>query len=488
MRTTTPHIALRHIEDLRRNRCSSQQQRVLLSLLIEEEVKPLFDLLITHYAHVLALLLRCILDLTVDLRLLCLQAVQTYLQTLTHRTDSSDDVLPHGTQLLIQLLHYRVTVRSGTLNTHPLKQQRVVLRQARTQRSVGNTDIGRNEIIAFGVVTQELVHIVHQTQLRLYLCYSTLLGTTCVEVQLRLCFQMRDVVFLFVFRDRFLGVAEFLSDDSESLIDESSGIGRNHILVHQRIHVVLLNDLIQERLIAIRHRRFHGKIDDVRLFLMLRHLEQLTVVGHHQLMTFVNHFIGGVLAQRTVRMNTDSTHCCLYRLIQCLHTGGGTGEIAQFGFHFIARLSSFDRHGKRTDRRIFRQVDIIDRQRRITELAFPTHTVLYERILPEVKRINGLRDQPARTKHHQLVFGLRIAAQTQHRHRINFLAHHIALTQHDAGIGCPSRTFTHIVSNTQQQEEHHSYGKPPPVFQHHAHYLAHIYLVLIIFHSFQLSL
>ena len=307
-----------------------------------------------------------------------------------------------------------------------------------------------------------------------------------MEVQLRLRFQMRDVVFLFVFRDCFLGVAEFLGNDSESLIDESSGIGCNHILVHQRIHVVLLNDLIQERLIAIRHRRFHGKIDDVRLFLMLRHLEQLTVVGHHQLMPFVNHFIGGILAQRTVRMNTDSTHGCLYRLVERLHARGGTGEITQFGFHFIARLGGFDRHGKRRKGRIFRQADIIDCQCRITELAFPTHTVFHKRILPKVQCINGLRDQPARTKHHQLVFGLRIAAQTQHRHRIHFLAHHIALTQHDAGIGCPTRTLTHIVSHAQQQEERHSYGEPPPVFQHHAHYLAHIYLVLIIFHNYQL--
>ena len=132
-----------------------------------------------------------------------------------------------------------------------------------------------------GAVTKELFDIIHQTQLRLYLNQRTLLRTAGMQEQLRLHIQVRDLILLLVVRHRILRVTQFSRYNRQTLFDERSRVGSNHILIHHRIQVVLLNDLMQQRLVAFRCRRFDGQRDDVRLFLMLRHFDLMSVSGYH---------------------------------------------------------------------------------------------------------------------------------------------------------------------------------------------------------------
>ena len=175
LRTLAAHIALRHIQNLRRHRRSSQHQRVLFPFLVQVDIESLLDLLLTHDADVLPLLLRRVLNLLVELRVLFLQAVFTDQQALAYRTDRRNDVTAHGSQLIVHLLNDRVHLRRRTLNTHALQLQRVVLRQSARQRSVRHTQIRRNQVLALALVAQELIDILDQAQLGLYLCQRPLL-------------------------------------------------------------------------------------------------------------------------------------------------------------------------------------------------------------------------------------------------------------------------------------------------------------------------
>ena len=198
---------MRHIQYLGRRSRSRQHQRVLFAFLVEEHIQPFLDLLLADHSHVIALLLRSVLDLAVEFGILRLQVALADLQALADRTDRLDDIRPHGRQLCVHLLDHGVVLRCCPQDTHPLQLQRVILRQTARKRSIRQTYIRRNEAVALGLVTQELINILHQTQLGLYLRHGALLGATGMEKQGCLGTDIGYVVLLFVIRYSFLRLA-----------------------------------------------------------------------------------------------------------------------------------------------------------------------------------------------------------------------------------------------------------------------------------------
>ena len=131
--------------------------------------------------------------------------------------------------------------------------QGVVLRQTTGKGRIGDTDIRRDEVVAFGLVAQEPIDILHETQLRLDLRHRTLVRIAGLDEELRLYTEVRDVVMLFVGSYCIFSITQFIGDDSQPLLYESRRVGGNQVLIHHCIEVILLDELMQEGFVAFRH-------------------------------------------------------------------------------------------------------------------------------------------------------------------------------------------------------------------------------------------
>ena len=325
-----------------------------------------------HYAHIFAFLLRRILDLAVEFGILRLQASLADLQALANGADRLDDILPHGRQLRVHLLDHRVVLRSRTQDPHPLQLQSVILRQPARQRCIRQAYIGRYQTVALGIVAQELIDIFHQAQLGLYLRHSALLGAAGMQKEACLSTYIRDVILLFVIRNGLLRFSQLFGDDGQPLVDKRCGIGSQHIFVHYRVEVVLLDDLVQQCFVALRQSRFGGQGDDIRFFFMQRYGDIFLVSRHYQFTSCVCDTVRGVSAQRAVGMNQDCSYAGLYRAAEVRYAGSGAMEEAHFCFHLVALLRRLHFDHKRFYLRILGQRQIVYRQCRIAELAFPS--------------------------------------------------------------------------------------------------------------------
>ena len=381
-RRTAQYVHLRGIENLRRHGCRCQHQCVLFAFLVEEEIELFFDFLITNHLYILAFHLRSVFDLAVVLGILRLEVVQLDFQALAHRTDGSDDILTHGSQLLIHLFDNRVVVRRGTLDAHFLQQDSVILREACFQRSIRNSDIGRDKIVTLGLVAQETVHVVHKAQLGLQFHHRLLLGTAGLQEQTCLSLDIGYVILLLICRYCLLRFQQFLLDLAHSLVDESGGIGCYHVLVNDGIHVVLLDHLEKQSFVADRERGDHRQRDDIRLFLIECHTEVLLIAHHCQLVRAADGTIGGIRAQRTVGMQTNRTHSRLKGFIQCLHAMRRTNPAVEFYLDLIPRAGRLDRNSERGTAGLLGQLQALDGEGVLAVFFLPLHSVFDKRRLP----------------------------------------------------------------------------------------------------------
>ena len=218
--------------------------------------------------------------------------------------------------------------------------------------------------------------------MRLDLRHGTLVRIAGLDEELRLYTEVRDVVMLFVGSYCIFGITQFIGDNRQALIDESGRVGRNQVLIHHCIEVVLLDELMQERLVSFRHSRDAGENDDIRFFLMLRYGETGAILGYHLFATRMGNAIGSIGTEGTVGMNDKGTDAGLYGCTQGRHLHGRTTEEAHLRLDLKAFLIRMYRHGKLLLFRFLGQVHILDGDGRITELTFPSPTATFDVRIP----------------------------------------------------------------------------------------------------------
>ena len=81
-------------------------------------------------------------------------------------------------------------------------------------------------------------------------------------------------------------------------------------------------------------------------------------------------------------MNTDRSGYRLYRFIQTLNACGRTTEKTHLRLHLVAFFRRLDFDDERLDLALLVQRHIINRQSRVTELAFPSQTTLLRTRIP----------------------------------------------------------------------------------------------------------
>ncbi len=397
------------------------------------------------------LLRRHRLDAGIELRVALQQTLARNGKALAHRSNAGDDILAHGCQLVVELLHHRVVVGSGTLHTHTLEQQRVVLADKRSKRRIGDTDVSRNKAETLGIVLEEIVDIFHEVQLRLYTCQLFLLVAVCPKVNLRLLAQVGNVVLALIRRHGIFRLTQLGGNDSQALVDKRCRVGGDNVLIDHCVEVVLLDEFAEQRHITLRHIRSGGQVDDVRLLFLQRNLHLGAIgIDYRQLWGTRNTEYGIFFVfDRLILHDTERTNTCLYRLGEGSDLGRGTTEMPLFHLNFITTvLKQIHRNGIAAGFLCLGcQLDRHYGECALRELAYPACTHFHITALPEVEGFERLVHQVARRKDNHFVFCQTVATEIEQRERLQ-LPHQLVfvlLAQHNRRIGSkPRRGAQHI--------------------------------------------
>lgn len=257
------------------------REGVLLTLVEQVEVERLFDFLLAFDGEHLLFLAGHGRHAALGAHLTVLGVVALHVEADNHVVHGADDVLLHGAQRVVELLHHGVVFAAVVDEMVALQLGGVVEADLVLDAGVADARVGRYEVALLRGVAQVVLDVTGQAQLRLQFEGVGVVFLRLTHVLAGGGGDVNDLVALLECLQFGLDAAQLFRDDDEAFVDEVGRVDRHLVLVLDGFLVIDGDEHVDDVLGTGRGIVLEREGEDGRLFLFLLDAQRALIEVDH---------------------------------------------------------------------------------------------------------------------------------------------------------------------------------------------------------------